>query len=139
MEKGLGFRETWTAKCTLTGEELKCGRPTDIFECRHKDKRLCPNYLKHYIKGNNCKLAIMPHERYDRFCLPSRLKPEVERLKGRSTTGLAALYKESEKSYFECDVPEIKVQLRATLGAIIVILSERDAKSIIFKNLDVKQ
>ncbi len=135
--EGLGQREIWTAKCLLNGNEFSCGRINDIFQCRHPNRFSCPNFMRHYEKGCNCRLAVSPHPRYDRYCLPSRLQPEVERLRDRSTLGLAALYNQTEKAYFECKVPETKTQLRATLGAIIIILTERDAKTVIFENLEV--
>ena len=135
---GLNFRETWTAKCLLTGKEFECGRPNDMFECRHKNRFCCPNYLKHYVRGNNCKLAVSRYKRYDRFCLPSSLEPEVERLKDRSTDELTSIYNETENLFLESKVPETKAKYRTTLGAITVILTQRDEKEVLFESYEVK-
>ena len=134
----LNFRETWTAKCLLTGKEFECGRPNDMFECRHKNRFCCPNYLKHYVRGNNCKLAVSRYKRYDRFCLPSSLEPEVERLKDRSTDELTSIYNETENLFLESKVPETKAKYRTTLGAITVILTQRDEKEVLFESYEVK-
>lgn len=136
--EGLNFRETWTAKCLLTGKEFECGRPNDMFECRHKNRFCCPNYLKHYVRGNNCKLAVSRYKRYDRFCLPSSLEPEVERLKDRSTDELTSIYNETENLFLESKVPETKAKYRTTLGAITVILTQRDEKEVLFESYEVK-
>ncbi len=129
-----GLRETWTAKCSITGEEFQCGRINDMFECRNKDRHLCPNFLNHYVKGVNCKLAVTPYIRYEHCVLPSRLEPQVEKLKNRSTVGLAAIFKETEERYLHCESPNTKVELKAVLGAIIVILRERGETKKIFNN-----
>lgn len=134
----LNFRETWTAKCLLTGKEFECGRPNDMFECRHKNRFCCPNYLRHYVRGNNCKLAVSRYKRYDRFCLPSSLEPEVERLKDRSTDELASIYNETENLFLESKVPETKAKYRTTLGAITVILTQRGEKEVLFESYEVK-
>lgn len=136
--EGLNFRETWTAKCLLTGKEFECGRPNDMFECRHKNRFCCPNYLKHYVRGNNCKLAVSRYKRYDRFCLPSSLEPEVERLKDRSTDELTSIYNETENLFLESKVPETKAKYRTTLGAITVILTQRGEKEVLFESYEVK-
>lgn len=136
--EGLNFRETWTAKCLLTGKEFECGRPNDMFECRHKNRFCCPNYLRHYVRGNNCKLAVSRYKRYDRFCLPSSLEPEVERLKDRSTDELASIYNETENLFLESKVPETKAKYRTTLGAITVILTQRGEKEVLFESYEVK-
>lgn len=134
----LGFIETWTATCLLTGKEFECGRPNDIFECRHKDRFCCPNYLRHFVKGNNCKLAVSRYKRYDRYCLPSSLEPEVERLKDRSTVGLADMYRKTEELYLNCNVPETRAKYRTTLGAITKILIERKENGALAVNLKNK-
>ena len=133
-EKYYTPREMWKAKCHITGEEFVFGRINDLFECRNPKRFTCPNFTP-YMNSYNCILLKPPCIRYDRYCLPSRLNSEVERLKGRDTEGLANMFFKTEKEYLDTEVSEKKTQLRAVLGAIIVILRERKEQKAIFKNL----
>lgn len=113
-------------KCVISGEELPKVTVNFVgYECRIENKELCPNYMRNFVNGRNCRLLQNNDRKYAKCCLRSTLEPIKEQYKNKGTVELAALYKALEEKYLDSIDADKRTNLRNQLGAIEEILLER--------------